>query len=115
MKRDKSVAELVEKYTEKYPYHDRDLLRKLIRLENPTIFAPQNPSYLGQLRKLDRYLRKEFNGRAKKPVRKGRILNEETYNDALTIVKHTISELEKAQLGFSQFTAEDKISKSRNL
>ena len=48
-----NVPQLVEKYRKKYPTLDRDLLRKLIRLENKI----GNPS---ELKKLDRYLRKEF-------------------------------------------------------
>jgi hypothetical protein len=51
--RDKTVAHFVEKYRQKYPELDRDLLRKLIRLENNIT----NPS---ELRKLDRELKKAF-------------------------------------------------------
>ena len=58
-KRDKSVPQLVEKYLETYPGLDRDLLRKLIRLENKI----ENPS---ELKKLDRYLRIAFKNENKK-------------------------------------------------
>lgn len=50
-----NVPELVKKYRSKYPELDRDLLRKLIRLENKI----ENPS---ELKKLDRCLRKSFIG-----------------------------------------------------
>ena len=49
----KNVPQLVEKYRRKYPELDRDLLRKLIRLENKI----DHPS---ELKKLDRYLKKAF-------------------------------------------------------
>jgi len=55
-KRDKTVPQLVEKYRREYPYLERPLLRKLMRLENPQLFR-DNPS---NLKKLDRYLRKAF-------------------------------------------------------
>ena len=57
-KRDKTVPHLVEKYLDKYPGLDRDLLRKLIRLENKI----ENPS---ELKKLDMYLRKAFKNKNK--------------------------------------------------
>lgn len=60
-KRDKSVLQLVEKYKRDYPQLDRDLLRKIIRLDNKLT----NPS---QLRKLDRTLKKAFNKEA--PLKK---------------------------------------------
>jgi hypothetical protein len=49
----KDVSQLVKKYLEDYPNIDRDLLRKLIRLENKI----ENPS---DLRKLDRCLKKAY-------------------------------------------------------
>jgi hypothetical protein len=55
------VAELVKKYREKYPYLDRDLLRKLIRLECK---LDNNPS---ELRKLDRHLKKAFQNKETEP------------------------------------------------
>lgn len=55
-KRDKTVPRLVEKYRREYPYLERPLLRKLMRLENPQLFR-DNPS---NLKKLDRHLRKAF-------------------------------------------------------
>ncbi|MEM3695001.1 MAG: hypothetical protein QXJ11_03470 [Candidatus Bathyarchaeia archaeon] len=61
------VPQLVKKYREKYPELDRDLLRKLIRLEAKIT----NPS---QLKKLDRYLAKEFKGKqSDKPFNFSRI------------------------------------------
>ena len=64
-KRSKDVPQLVEKYRAKYPELDRDLLRKLVRLENPDLFPKANTlMYASNLKKLDRYLRKAF---AKKP------------------------------------------------
>jgi hypothetical protein len=60
--RNKIVPQLVEKYKTKYPGLDRDLLRKLIRLENPGLFL-KNPS---NLKKLDRYLRKAFEHQSSK-------------------------------------------------
>jgi hypothetical protein len=61
LKKGKDVPQLVEKYRTKYPELDRDLLRKLIRLENPDRF-PKGKSlkYYSNLKKLDRYLRKAF-------------------------------------------------------
>jgi hypothetical protein len=55
LKHNKNVPELVKNYRSKYPNVDRDLLRKLIRLENKI----ENPS---ELKKLDRCLRKSFIG-----------------------------------------------------
>lgn len=55
LKRNKDVPQLVEKYKAKYPKVDRDLVRRLIRVENKEIF--KNPS---KLKQLDRYLKKEF-------------------------------------------------------
>jgi len=49
----KSVSQLVKTYQTRYPELDRDLLRKLIRLENKI----ENPS---ELKKLDRHLAKAF-------------------------------------------------------
>ena len=61
LKRSKDVPQLVEKYRAKYPQLDRDLLRKLIRLENPDLFdEKRNKNYASNLKKLDRYLRKAF-------------------------------------------------------
>lgn len=55
------VAQLVRKYKTRYPKLDRDLLRKLIRLENPNLFSKkENTGYLSNLRKLDRKLKKAF-------------------------------------------------------
>lgn len=60
-RRNSNVARLVEKYKNKYSELDRDLLRKLIRLENPHLFsAEKNVNYLSNLRKLDRKLKKAF-------------------------------------------------------
>lgn len=56
MKRDKSVPELVQKYRHRWPDLERDLLRKLMRIENPKLFL-NNPS---NLKKLDRHLKREF-------------------------------------------------------
>ena len=61
LKRSKDVPQLVEKYRAKYPQLDRDLLRRLIRLENPGLFLKEkNKNYGNNLKKLDRYLRKAF-------------------------------------------------------
>ena len=57
----KDVPQLVEKYRQAYPDLDRDLLRKLIRLENPQLFSKkENERYSSNLKKLDRYQRKSF-------------------------------------------------------
>jgi hypothetical protein len=59
LKRSKDVPQLVKKYRAKYPELDRDLLRKLIRLENPDLFLKgKNLKCDSNLKKLDRYLRK---------------------------------------------------------
>jgi hypothetical protein len=64
LKRSKDVLQLVEKYRAKYPQLDRDLLRRLIRLENPDIFLKEkNKNYGNNLKTLDRYLRKAFETR----------------------------------------------------
>lgn len=61
LKRSKDVPQLVEKYRAKYPEVDRDLLRKLVRLENPSLFLKErNKNYANNLKKLDRHLRKAF-------------------------------------------------------
>ncbi|MCJ7763412.1 hypothetical protein MUP38_08175 [Candidatus Bathyarchaeota archaeon] len=61
LKRSKDVPKLVEKYRAKYPQLDRDLLRRLIRLEHPDLFdEKRNKNYASNLKKLDRYLRKAF-------------------------------------------------------
>jgi hypothetical protein len=61
LKRSKDVPQLVEKYRAKYPQLDRDLLRRLIRLETPDLFLKEkNKNYGNNLKKLDRYLRKAF-------------------------------------------------------
>lgn len=56
LKNKKDVPQLVKKYKQELPQLDRDLLRRLIRVENPTLFL-KNPS---NLKKLDRYLKKAF-------------------------------------------------------
>jgi hypothetical protein len=53
LKEKKNVPQLVKKYRERYPYLDRDLMRKIIRLENNIT----NPS---ELKKLDRHLKKAY-------------------------------------------------------
>ena len=55
-KRDLSVAEMVKKYKERFFSDRRPDLRRRIRTENPNVFE----NNLSNLRKLDRYLRKEF-------------------------------------------------------
>jgi len=55
-KRDKTVRELVEKYRERYPFLERPLIRKLIRLENRNLFPPESSG----LRKLSRELKRSF-------------------------------------------------------
>lgn len=61
MNRHKTVAELPEIYIKRYPYLDRDLLRKLIRLEKPVFFATQNDiTNNSNLRKLDHHMKKAF-------------------------------------------------------
>ena len=61
LKRSKDVPQLVKKYRDKYPQLDRDLLRKLIRIENPDYFDKKgSKNYASSLKKLDRYLRKAF-------------------------------------------------------
>lgn len=52
----KNVPQLVSKMRADYPQLDRDLIRKLIRLENPDLFK-DNPS---NLKKLDRYLKRSY-------------------------------------------------------
>jgi hypothetical protein len=68
LKKDKSVPQLVEKYrhSKQTCNLERDLLRKLIRIENPKLFSEsENLSYSSNLKKLDRYLKKSFE---RKPV-----------------------------------------------
>lgn len=57
----KTVSQLVEKYRRDYPELDRDLIRKLIRLENPELFSN---SY-ANLKQLDRLLAKSFKQQAR--------------------------------------------------
>ena len=65
-RRNSNVAELVKIYTNRYPKLDRDLLRKLIRLENPILFSKkENISYLSNLRQLDRKLKKAFESKTR--------------------------------------------------
>ena len=54
------VLQLVEKYRGKYPDLDRDLVRKLIRLDNPKLFGENNPSRATNLKALDRKLGESF-------------------------------------------------------
>jgi len=58
LSKNKNVSKLVEKYRNKYPDLERDLLRKLIRSENG-ITSPSD------LRKLDRYLKTAFESEVK--------------------------------------------------
>jgi len=51
--RDNTISRLVRDYKIKYPNEKREILRKLIRLEN-------NITNQGELKKLDRYLDKAF-------------------------------------------------------
>jgi hypothetical protein len=57
LKHNRNVPKLVKFYKEKYPTLDRDLLRRLIRLENKI----ENPS---ELKKLDRHLKQAFGNKA---------------------------------------------------
>jgi len=59
LKLDLNVAEIVEKYKERFPNDSRPELRRRIRTENLKIF--NNPT---KLRQLDRLLRKEFKAKA---------------------------------------------------
>jgi hypothetical protein len=60
-KRDKTVSNLVEKYTSSNPELKRPIIRRIIIGENPQIFK-QN---LSNIRKLDRHLRKAFRDKSK--------------------------------------------------
>jgi hypothetical protein len=60
-KKDKSVPQLIEKYKQQYPAFERSELRHMIRIDNPLLFNQEkNSSYQSNLKKLDRYLKKEF-------------------------------------------------------
>jgi hypothetical protein len=50
LKRDKTVSQIIEKLRQQYPTLDRDLVRRLIRLENPKL----------NLRTVDRHLKRSF-------------------------------------------------------
>jgi hypothetical protein len=56
LKRDKTVSQIVEKYMRQYPNYDRDLIRKLIRIDKPGAF---------NLRTLDRHLKIAFEEKKK--------------------------------------------------
>ena len=58
LRRNKSVSQIVEKYLRQYAGFDRDLVRKLIRLENPSI----------NLRTVDRHLKRAYEPRPREPV-----------------------------------------------
>ena len=75
----KDVPQLVEKYRQAYPDLDRDLLRKLIRLENKI----ENPS---DLKKLDRYLAKAFKNEVK-PSTENRLFQWLSKDDLDTLLK----------------------------
>jgi hypothetical protein len=94
-KKDKNVAELVEKYKSKYSTLDRDLLRKIIRLENPLLFSEgKTPYYLSNLRKLDRHMRKTY--KINKPI--GNVDDIIQRNrDALEQVKGVVADLESGK------------------
>ena len=64
-----NVPKLVEKYREELPDVDRDLLRRIIRVENHIT----NPS---ELKKLDRYLAKAFKNKAE-PQQASRLTNQD--------------------------------------
>jgi len=90
LKRNKDVPKLVEKYRAKYPDLDRDLLRKLIRLENPDLFFEgKNLKYYNNLKNLDRYLRKAFASKLS-----GQPLLKKSSNDS---VEKALLELAKEQ------------------
>lgn len=55
-RQDKTVFKVTQKYRSIYPTLDRDLLRKLIRLENPSLFSNSTAN----LKQLDRCLKKIF-------------------------------------------------------
>ncbi|MGA2680884.1 MAG: hypothetical protein ABSF44_03685 [Candidatus Bathyarchaeia archaeon] len=63
LKKDKSVPQLVQKYKHQFPDLERDLLRRLIRVENPNLFLDNSSN----LKKLDRYLKKAFENAPKPP------------------------------------------------
>lgn len=54
LRKDKTVSQIVEKYMRQYSSLDRDLVRKLIRLENPNL----------NLRTVDRHLKKAYEQKA---------------------------------------------------
>jgi DNA repair ATPase RecN len=60
-RRQEVVSQLVEKYATKYAQMPRDLMRKLIRLENPDLFHKEKCSnFSSNLKTLDRELRKKY-------------------------------------------------------
>ena len=75
----KDVPQLVKKYRENLPNIDRDLLRRLIRVENNIT----NPS---DLKKLDRYLAKAFKNEVK-PSTENRLFQWLSKDDLDTLLK----------------------------
>lgn len=55
-KHDKTVRQIVEKYRKQFSILERPLLRRLIRVEHPTIFQPES----SKLKTLDRELKRSF-------------------------------------------------------
>lgn len=83
--RKKTVSQLVKKYRAKYPELEREILRKLIRLENPELFSREktrNPS--SNLRNLDRHLGKAFKNAEPKTAEKAEPLKEQIEREKLS-------------------------------
>jgi hypothetical protein len=110
LKDNKNVAYLAEKYTRDLPNVERDLIRRLIRVENPDFFSEQqNSSYLSNLRKLDRKLETIFS-KKQHDVAAGSMVNVMVRN-ALAILN---GDLGKAKLElYRPFAGKDEIGKSR--
>lgn len=99
----KDVPQLVEKYRNRYPEIERDLIRKMIRLENNI----ENPS---ELKKLDRYLAKSFKNQAK-------ISNENKPSTEKQVVKTSIFGISEwlNQRAERKSKEQEKIEKARLL
>jgi hypothetical protein len=102
-KRDKTVAELVEKYIREHPRHSRPELRHLIRVDHQELFGSIDKSAGTNLRKLDRCLKKAFSGKTE-PV--GGPSRETVLNVPKRVRGHTRRVLDKLGLGLEAILLE---------